>query len=420
MQSSTAVTQSDPLYTIPGLTEWNHHTIRKLERGSIRRFMENNRAYLKGRVLDFGCGQKPYADLVSGQYVPYEYGDPAPEPPFDTIMCNQVVQYLSNPPEQIRKFALMLKPKGHLVMTYPTNWDEVEREDLFRFTRAGMDWMVKRAGFRVLLHEKRAEIQLGGFRFPLGYGMVAQSQSLEVVRAPYGRDDSVRILTERIRQQQPFVFIKFGDGALECIYRTNQCKHTCDQEEYTSELAEKLKWAWHVLMRQPDIYAGDWMTASFTDDCQDHKYIPEWEKFIAGYHPNWLHFECLLIMSESQAVVDFYRAVKEDCRRKVLVGRPEMDRAAFMLGAEYVPIPMTTNLLPYVDYMVAEVERHEPEVVLYGAGMAGNIAAALLKQRHPDWTLVSIGSALDPIFVGRTRTDQLSQLQAHHLFRDLL
>jgi SAM-dependent methyltransferase len=420
MRESTAVEPAVPLYTIPGMTEWNHHTIRKLERGSIRAFMEKHKGYLQGRVLDFGCGQKPYADMVSGQYVPFDYGDPAPEPPFDVIMCNQVAQYLSNPPEQMRQFAKMLKPHGYLVMTYPTNWDEVETEDLFRFTKSGMEWMVKRAGFKVLVHQRRAEIQLGGFRFPLGYGIVAESQLREIVRAAYSREDSTRILTERIRDQKPFVFIKFGDGALECIYRTNQCKHTCDKEAYTPELAQKLQWAWHALMRHPNTYAGDWMTASFTADCDDHKYITEWEKFVAGWHPNWLHFECLLIMSESQAVVDFYRAVKEDCRRKVLIGRPEMDRAALMLNAEYVPIPMTTNLLPYVDYMVAEVERHEPEVVLYGAGMAGNIAAAELIQRHPHWTLISIGSALDPIFVGRTRTDQLSQLHAQRLFRDLL
>lgn len=161
---------------------WNNETIREMERYSIREFMARHRELLKGAVLDFGCGvegtcknPQPYRDLVDGQYFPFDHGmeEPAQVEQFDAVMVNQVMQYMVDPVGAILKFRCWLKPGGYLVMTYPTSWDEVEDTDLWRFTKAGMQMMLSVSGFTVLAHERRAEVALGGFRFPLGYGVVA-------------------------------------------------------------------------------------------------------------------------------------------------------------------------------------------------------------------------------------------------------
>lgn len=149
--------------------------IRQVERASIRAFMENHRELLRGRVLDFGAGQKPYRELMQGgHYFPFEINDIAGASfgPFDTIMCNQVLQYIENVPELLDGFAEWLVPGGHLVMTYPTNWDEVEHGDLWRFTKVGMDLLLRRAGFAIVEHVRRAEVVIANFKFPLGYGVV--------------------------------------------------------------------------------------------------------------------------------------------------------------------------------------------------------------------------------------------------------
>lgn len=160
-------------------TRWDNDTVRQLERSSIRSFMEEYGApNLPGRVLDFGAGKQPYKDLVDGEYVPF---DKAYVPdgvlfdkPFNAVMCNQVMQYLENPQATLYWFHSVLVSAGFLVLTYPTNWDEVETSDLWRFTKQGMHRMVTRAGFNVMVHKRRAEIDLNGFKFPLGYGVVAQ------------------------------------------------------------------------------------------------------------------------------------------------------------------------------------------------------------------------------------------------------
>lgn len=162
--------------------------IRQIERASIRVFMEAHRELFRGRVLDFGAGLGPYQDLVDGQYFPVDKGGvsaPSPgrglpvvnfrgqyEGPFDVIMCNQVLQYLEDVEGALELLHATLRPGGHLVMTYATNWDEVEETDLRRFTKAGMTVLLERAGFKITVHERRAEVAFANFKFPLGYGVV--------------------------------------------------------------------------------------------------------------------------------------------------------------------------------------------------------------------------------------------------------
>lgn len=148
--------------------------IRQVERASIRAFMEKHRGYLKGRVLDFGAGKQPYKDLVEGEYVPYEKDGALPGGYFDAVICNQVLQYVMDPLHTLQwGIRASLRVGGALVLTYPTNWDEVEKTDLWRFTELGMALLLQNLGFKVVAQERRAEVVFGNFKFPLGYGVVA-------------------------------------------------------------------------------------------------------------------------------------------------------------------------------------------------------------------------------------------------------
>jgi hypothetical protein len=152
-------------------------TIRQIERASIRTFMETHRAYLKGRVLDFGCGKQPYRDLVEGEYIGINEGDLLPEGLFDVVMLNQVSQYLRDPAGTFKGFARRLRSGGHLVTTWATNWEEIEDADLFRFTLSGMRRVLEDAGFELKAIARRAEVMVGNFKFVLGYGCIAQKRS---------------------------------------------------------------------------------------------------------------------------------------------------------------------------------------------------------------------------------------------------
>lgn len=176
--------------------------LRTIERESIRAFVQKaaDEGYLSGRVLDYGCGKQPYRDIVEaagGEYHGWDLTEfPAnvsgenvtPEVPmgtrFDAVLCTQVLQYV---PQVAGTLAAQYGMSPILVLTYPTNWPEVEPEDLHRFTKAGMERLLTEAGFEIVLHERRATIkpalppnwEVAAYGAPddfaLGYGVIARA-----------------------------------------------------------------------------------------------------------------------------------------------------------------------------------------------------------------------------------------------------
>lgn len=157
---------------------------------SIRKFVLSVEAegYLGGAVLDYGSGRQPHRDIIEaagGEYVPFD----SPSFPcsiastdttelargrkFDAVLCSGVLQFVDDVPEFLRHLRTWLYPDGVLVLSYTTNWPEVNHEDLHRFTRTGMDGLLIDAGWTVLRHERRATIHAHGYEWALGYGVVA-------------------------------------------------------------------------------------------------------------------------------------------------------------------------------------------------------------------------------------------------------
>ncbi len=95
---------------------------------------------------------------------------------WDAILCNQVIQYIPDPFELLCDMREALRGGGHLVLTGPTNWRELEADELWRFTVAGIRYMLTEAGFDVLRLERRAVVEFApGFEMSLGYGCLARA-----------------------------------------------------------------------------------------------------------------------------------------------------------------------------------------------------------------------------------------------------
>jgi hypothetical protein len=188
--------------------------LRTLESDSIRAFIQSaaDEGYLHSIVLDYGCGKQPYRDIVEsvlplgGVYQPFDQarfpanvsgknigeGNPLIMDGWGTILCTQVAQYVPHYHEGQRNpfrgllalladFEIALRKGGYLVMTYPTNWPEVEPEDLHRFTKAGMTRLLTEAGFEIVRHERRSEMiatvegSANFDRLAVGYGVIARA-----------------------------------------------------------------------------------------------------------------------------------------------------------------------------------------------------------------------------------------------------
>lgn len=174
---------------------WTNTTLRERENASIEEFVLVHADKLWGRTLDFGCGLQPYRKIVEnvgGDYRPFDrwgfpgstvttdLGDDSPlQQPnaWDAILCTQVIQYVERPAELILDFWAALKPGGWLIMTGPTNWPEVETDDLWRFTITGIDYLINTAGFDEITVVSREALMINDIGLSIGWGAVGRAKS---------------------------------------------------------------------------------------------------------------------------------------------------------------------------------------------------------------------------------------------------
>lgn len=131
--------------------------------------------YMRGKLLDFGCGSKPYKSLfsvseyigtdiaVSGHDHRHEAIDvyydgktlPFPDASFDSIFSSEVFEHVFNLPEILEELYRVLKPGGHLLVTLPFVWDEHEIPyDFARYTSFGIRHILQEKGFTVVAQWK--------------------------------------------------------------------------------------------------------------------------------------------------------------------------------------------------------------------------------------------------------------------------
>lgn len=133
--------------------------------------------FARGRLLDVGCGRKPYLDLQQKQassclgieYDRSRYRDTPPdlwgssiELPFcdecfETVFCAQVLEHVSEPAAMFREIGRVLRPNGHLILSAPHIWGiHEEPNDYFRFTNFGLTHLAGKAGLNTVKVEAMA------------------------------------------------------------------------------------------------------------------------------------------------------------------------------------------------------------------------------------------------------------------------
>jgi SAM-dependent methyltransferase len=124
---------------------------------------------LRGRLLDVGCGRKPYRGLFAvDEYVGLEIDSPTARArghadyfydgkrfpfeneSFDAIICNQVLEHVFNPTEFLGEIRRVLRPGGKLLLTVPFVWDEHEQPyDYARYSSFGLSHLLQQNGFNI-------------------------------------------------------------------------------------------------------------------------------------------------------------------------------------------------------------------------------------------------------------------------------
>lgn len=135
--------------------------------------------YIKGDLVDIGCGKKqkeylPYVNKYTGVDYPTTAevikplnGDleidvfasaddlPFPDASFDTALSYQVLEHLQNPLAAVKEAYRILKKDGHYIVTVPfIHRIHYQPYDYFRYTRYGLEFLLKSAGFEIVKFER--------------------------------------------------------------------------------------------------------------------------------------------------------------------------------------------------------------------------------------------------------------------------
>ncbi|MEO0683542.1 MAG: class I SAM-dependent methyltransferase [Cyanobacteria bacterium J06649_11] len=137
---------------------------------AIRDFSKN----ISGRILDVGCGNKPYQHLFSNSdYVGLEIDSPNnrkqkqadyfyegkvfpfEDSSFSTVVCNQVLEHIFEPKNLLTEINRCLQPGGTLLISVPFVWDEHEiPQDYARYSSFGLRHLLEEANFQIVSHQK--------------------------------------------------------------------------------------------------------------------------------------------------------------------------------------------------------------------------------------------------------------------------
>jgi SAM-dependent methyltransferase len=130
--------------------------------------LEKASSFAHGRLLDIGCGNKPYEKMFEGKISEHVGCDivqsseqradvlcPATQIPlddasFDTILCTQVIEHVADHRALLQEAHRLLRNGGVLILSGPMYWPlHEEPYDFFRFTKHGFRSILENAGFKV-------------------------------------------------------------------------------------------------------------------------------------------------------------------------------------------------------------------------------------------------------------------------------
>jgi SAM-dependent methyltransferase len=152
--------------------------IRKNLKKGIAEFASN----LNGKVLDVGCGLKPYKSLFTNasSYTGIDIENPGHDhskeeidcyydgrnipfanASYDGAFCSEVLEHVFEPEPFIKEISRVIKPEGLLLLTVPFVWNEHEMPyDFGRYTSGGLKELIMRNGFTVISTKKTGHFTL--------------------------------------------------------------------------------------------------------------------------------------------------------------------------------------------------------------------------------------------------------------------
>lgn len=152
----------------PSLNDPDNYLVNKIFEDN---FSELINKYINGKLIDIGCGVKPYKDMLSPLVTEHvgvdhhitvhdksnidlfgtAYQIPSNDNVFDSAICTAVLEHLEEPEQAIRECFRVLKKGGYAIYSVPFIWQLHEQpRDFFRYSKFGLQYLFEKVGFEVI------------------------------------------------------------------------------------------------------------------------------------------------------------------------------------------------------------------------------------------------------------------------------
>jgi ubiquinone/menaquinone biosynthesis C-methylase UbiE len=186
--SLNAIIQKEKFF--PGILGFfiNHNFMIRI---GLKRAIQSNSKHLSGKLLDFGCGTKPYKKLfknvthyvgvdlkIDREHQNQNFVDafydgktiPFGDNEFDAVLSTEVLEHVFNIDAILSEIHRVLKKGGKALITTPFMWEEHEMPyDFARYTTPALVHLYKSKGFKIVHHQKNGNYIHVVCQFALNY-----------------------------------------------------------------------------------------------------------------------------------------------------------------------------------------------------------------------------------------------------------
>ncbi len=150
-----------------------------IPRTLLQMHLNECKSYIKGRLLNAGCGDKTYEsfyrDKIETQ-IRFDWPNtihdknsidvfgsvmelPFISESFDVVFCTEVLEHVPEPQKALAEFHRVLNKSGYLILSTPFLYQLHETPfDFYRYTAYGLSHLINKAGFELVFIKSRGDL----------------------------------------------------------------------------------------------------------------------------------------------------------------------------------------------------------------------------------------------------------------------
>jgi hypothetical protein len=220
-----------------------------------------------------------------------------------------------------------------------------------------------------------------------------------------------------IKDDIPFIYVKFGDGEYNASIGVNG--HNCDNDLYTYKLQKGLKESINYYSLVNNAFCGKWYNIKISN---------YFDSIVSG-KINWLDYECFIINNlivENKSKLELYKSIKNSKRKKLIISNELLIKSINLLNIDkHIVVPYRNwfdNMFDDIYEQIIKYYNDDLNVfIITCAGMGSKVLIMELHKKFPNGIFIDIGSGLDYLCTKKSsRGNKYDYESLENYFKEIL